>query len=185
MRQLATYSRELAIMALTSRFKNFMCLYHSRNTSNQYTNDVVAEGDEIKVTGVPYGRIATSRVTSVGDHAQGGPVHAGVAFSCGCATEDVLLDFYVWKTTFVTSQSTDQEEGMKDDIFEPRHRAFAIEAIKSLGGIRLKNLYYKNPNGTIQNDATSLAKQIRQLIRENIDALHHDQFKKSIAQLEI
>lgn len=184
MRDFATYSRELSIMTLTSRVKNLMCLYHHHKTSAKYTNDIASEDADIKVTGVPYGRIATAKKARSVDFA-GGPVEAGVAFSCGCATESVLLDYFMWKSVRVTSESTKRKEGWKYRVMDPRTRAFSLEAIESFGGIRIDDLYFKDTKNRSQNDQFSVTKQIDRLIAENIDALHQNRFRQSIAKVII
>lgn len=109
----------------------------------------------------------------------------GFAFSCGCATESVLLDYYMWKSVRVTSESTKRKEGWKHRVMDPRTRAFSLEAIQSFGGIRVDDLYFKDAKNRSQNDQLSVTKQIDRLIAENVDALHQNQFRQNIAKVII
>jgi hypothetical protein len=59
MPELATYCKELAVMALTTRVGNRMCHYHTRYTNHTLTDAKAADQDlHPKITGVPYARTA-------------------------------------------------------------------------------------------------------------------------------
>ncbi|KAF9474195.1 hypothetical protein BDN70DRAFT_771835, partial [Pholiota conissans] len=69
---------------------------------------------------------------------------------CGCFIDDVLLDFYLWKTMTITSRHpTDAtlmaaKESMLGAAFPPRVRAFFVEAFLFYSHLTLKDLYSFN-----------------------------------------
>ena len=189
MPMVATYSRELALMCLTTRVRNIICHYHSRHTSSKYSNDhaLSDKRPHIKVTGVAYPRTAVSKQVKEeddededdnDDHGTGSEVKAGMALHCGCWTDDALLDFFLWKTTTIQSPSTQVSDRWREDILEPRQRAFVTTAFKEYSGLKVDNLYNYNSEGKVQNTPKLLRAQLAHIIDHSMDGLNAAAFKK-------
>jgi len=185
MLELATYSKDLAVMTFTTRVGNLMCHYHTRYTNHTSATDVKAAelGLYPKVTGVPYARTAVkSRIkkensddddddddntdddddddnTDDDDYKPPAPAAYAESMSCGCSLEDALLDFFFWKDTTATSPSTSIREAWGVDMLDPRSRAFVCAILRGQPGIELDWLYKIERNGKIITLSQMLYKQ--------------------------
>ena len=186
----ATYSRELALMCLTTRVCNILCLYHSHHTSSKYSNDHMLNDKQphIKVTGVAYPRTAVSKQIKKEDDDEdeednddigtGNEVKAGTALHCGCWTDDALLDFYLWKSTEAESPLTHAKDGWREDLLDPRQRIFVATAFTAHSGLNANSLYQVNSKGRNQNLERLLCHQFRYLANNSLGGLAAEAFKK-------
>jgi len=186
----ATYSRQLALMCLTTRVRNTMCHYHSRHTSSKYGNDHALNDKRphLKVTGVAYPRTAVSKQVKEedddeeeddnDDHGTENEVKAGTALHCGCWTDDALLDFYLWKSTTAESPSTHALDGWREDLLDPRQRAFVSTAFVEYSGLKVNGMYEVDLQGRKQNTEKLLRVQLNHIIDTSLDGLDADKFRK-------
>jgi len=187
-----THSRKLALMCLTTRVRNTMCLYHSRHTSSKYSNDhtLSDKRPHVKVTGVAYPWTAVSKQVKgeededdEDDNDESGTeteteVKAGNVLHCGCWTDDALLDLYLWKSTMADSPSTNAREGWKEDLLDPRQRAFVTTAFTRHSGLDVSHLYYVDLKGTKIKPENILNVQFDYLIDKGLNGLAAEAFKK-------
>ena len=164
MPELATHSKELAVLTLTTRVGNRMCHYHTRYTNHTSTDAKAAEQDRCpKITGVPYARTAVkarvkkeTNVDEDEDEEDGNATDTSTgsykprastvtvyddAMSCGCSLDDVLLDFFWWKDTTAVSPTTKIQESWGGDMMDPRTRTFVCALLRGQPGIHLDWLY--------------------------------------------
>jgi hypothetical protein len=113
---------------------NYLCRHHQAKVKRAPVIDGANKGaGEFTVTGVPYTRmINTSKV----DHT----LTKGY-FNCGCKEEEVLMEFYFWKTWSVTSPTTGATEGLMDQWFDPRARVFVVTAYQAATKLSVDDLY--------------------------------------------
>lgn len=185
-----SYSRELALMCLTTRVRNILCLYHSRHTSSKYSNDHALSNKRahIKVTGVAYPQTAVSKQVKEEDEDEdeddndnigtGNEVKASKALHCGCWTNDALLDFYLWKCTHTESPSTRAIEGWKEDLLEPCQRVFVSTAFTAYSGLDVDSLYEVDSHGKRQDTEELVRIQIEHIIDTGLSGLQAEAFKK-------
>jgi hypothetical protein len=134
----ATTNRTLALECLKSSLQNHMCRYHQARSKRQgaidgkHSRGVMGE---YQVTGVPHKRTIMKAGSDVGP--QEGYL------SCGCAEDDVLFEFFFWKTWVVTSPTTGITEGWLDQGLDPRTRVFVVSAFKTATRLTLDDLYTK------------------------------------------
>jgi hypothetical protein len=101
-----------------------MCVYHQSHDKTGGTQDGhPADEDDYLIVGVPVARSVNKKKTD-GISRMHGFLH------CGCAEENALMDFYMWKTWEARDwpgvHSQRLCEGLKDDLFDPRKRHFLI-----------------------------------------------------------
>ena len=70
--------------------------------------------------------------------------------NCGCLIDDVLYDFFFWKTWSISSTRPNlagRTETMKSDVLKPRVRSFIIKIFKEITLLTTHDLYgnYKVP----------------------------------------
>jgi hypothetical protein len=188
MPELATHSKELAVMALTTRVGNRMCHYHTRYTNHASTDTKAVEQNLLpKITGVPYTRTAvksrikkeTTNDEEHDDEDDGNATDISTgsykprtsttvyddAMSCGCSLEDVLLDFFFWKDTLAVSPTTQIKEGWGGDMMDPRTRTFVCALLKGQPGIELDWLYEIDAKGSLVSMSQMYHKQGQALRR--------------------
>ncbi|KDR72068.1 hypothetical protein GALMADRAFT_213516 [Galerina marginata CBS 339.88] len=125
-------STKLAIAIHTTSAKNTVCRFHKRHQKTRIHDSVgmnVVEG-----VGYPaaYGSLQDPVVPPDG------------FMNCGCLIEDVLYDFYFWKTWTATGRRPDlanRSESLKYDILPPRIRAFVVDMFKKFTRLTLNDLY--------------------------------------------
>lgn len=128
-------SCELALLVHANCFLNYQCRYHERSK-----NRTKYDGHEVsgyKLHGVAY-QMKLGHSTSNRVMAKHGFMH------CGCYIEDVLLDFFFWKSWMIHSRNPDVDimsKTMMDDWLPPRLRAFVIQSFLATSHLTLDDLY--------------------------------------------
>jgi hypothetical protein len=145
----ATTNRDLARHCLLTTSKNYLCSHHQAKAKRA----PITDGENKKlggyaVTGVPHSRIVNPKLTKPGDASKTGDEIDGTTktpakgyLHCGCKEDDVLAEFYFWKTWTVTSPTTGVTEGWLDQGFDPRARVFVVSAIKDIAKLNIDDLY--------------------------------------------
>lgn len=139
---------------------NFVCRYHARTKSYKWFDG------NLTLATVNNGCPFPGRLGTLG--------HPGIAqpkcMHCGCYIEEVLLEFYFFKTWTIISHRpgyTDRMEGWGPDYFTLRQRGMAVQAMAKHAGITIKNIYCGSPDGpTAENIHDRLASQIKHLISQ-------------------
>jgi hypothetical protein len=130
----ATTNRALAKACFLISPMTYMCRFHQTKAKRQGKIDGDNElPGEYQVTGVAYRRVRVSK--RIGVFPQVG------YFSCGCSEEDVLWDFFFWKTWSITSPTTQVTEGWLDQALDPRARAFVAGAFREALPVVLDEMY--------------------------------------------
>ena len=201
--ELSTHSQELARMSLMTRPGNSICPYHTCHASKAYDNDIATDKRNpcYKVTGVPYMRTVVAKrsllVRPEGDddddyvdpndptnkpteeqQKQLDRRHAGEIMSCGCKFDDVLLDFFIWKSVNTKSPSTKAIDTWQDDLLEPRHRSFVTSALRIFGGLRIGDLYDIWAGGEVKDKVKAIRRQTIRLKNTFLGEAEKEQFKK-------
>jgi hypothetical protein len=132
-------SRALAIHCLTSKHLNTICLWHCHHDKSGNIHDGNPPPSH-NVTGVPWQRHVNARDR----HPREEPVtRASGVLHCGCHEDDVLWDFYLWKTGTLQSRTTDARESWMNSHLDPRSRGFVIGFFQQLTGLTIDDLYSK------------------------------------------
>jgi hypothetical protein len=130
----ATTNRALAKACFLTGPSTYLCRYHQVKVKRPGKIDGANQGPgEYKVTGVAFQKLQATKNNVV-------VVPEGY-FNCGCCEEDVLLDFYFWKTWQISSPTTGVTEGWMDQTLDPRARAFVTAAFRNLQTVSLDELY--------------------------------------------
>lgn len=128
----ALRSTSVALAIHTNSAKNTVCRFHSR-----YQKTKIHDGVTLNlVEGVAY-------LPVYGSFQLPAKPYPG-CMNCGCLIEDVLYDFYFWKTWTVVPRRPDlagRSETMKCDVLRPRVRAFVIDMFKKFTKLTLDDLY--------------------------------------------
>jgi hypothetical protein len=175
MPEAATTSRELALAVLETNRQNIVCCYHQRAKG-----DVVVDGEgKYALNGQPYPR--KLRKTKAAPPVTRPPGH----LHCGCNEDDVLMDFYFWKTWSLTSELNGDKvtESMRDQLMPPRLRAFVVHAFKNSTGLSIKDLY-SGKRSPENHEKRCLLKQIQYLIGKLNASQEQDAMKYFLAQEE-
>lgn len=122
----AFLSKEIALTFHRASTKNFQCRFHTKNRGH-------TQHDAIGVfVGVGYGKQLSQTAP---------PNH----MHCGCEINDILLEYYIWKTlTTVSSNpsfSNTKYPMNDDDILHPRIRRFWIHLWKEFTGLTIDDIY--------------------------------------------
>lgn len=141
-------SRRLALHCLTSRYHNTICLYHIGHDKGCKTNDTNPPNSH-KLTGVPWARNFNPKKKLPSKKRV--KLEPGV-LHCGCQEDDVLWDFLWWKTTILTSPSSDIKEHWRSTHLDPRSRGFVVTFVRSLTYLDIDDIY----SGNLDNDRTNL-----------------------------
>jgi len=90
-----------------------------------------------KLNGQPYPRKLRQKKADPPVERPPGHLH------CGCNEDDVLMDFFFWKTWTLTSEEHGicVEESMKDQLMAPRLRAFVVHAFRAATGLSIDDMY--------------------------------------------
>ncbi|KAG6805619.1 hypothetical protein H0H92_014718 [Tricholoma furcatifolium] len=130
-------TRKLALHILTSNRGNIMCLYHHVIEKTGYIID--GEGD-YRLNGVPRPR-NVNHVISDGVKRLKGYLY------CGCSEDVALLDFYFWKTWSISGKlpnGSHVTETLRDQMLEPRIRAFIVDQFQNWTGLTIEDIYQGN-----------------------------------------
>lgn len=154
----ALRSKEVAIALHTTTARNLVCRYHRRH----YKVKTFDASAMYMVEGVAYpGNYNKTAQDSV-------KIPVGY-MHCGCLIDDVLMDFFFWKTWTVKSTRKDlagQVDTMKTDVLPPRIRAFVIEAFKSATMLEVDDLYGKYGRGKTLRDLDLRFISIQKLVND-------------------
>ncbi|KAH9480107.1 hypothetical protein JR316_0006704 [Psilocybe cubensis] len=132
-------SRRVAIAIHMTSHGNLICRFHKRYPKTKFFDN----GPGLyRVRGVPKKPVYRYRVEDAAT-----PLRETGYMSCGCLIDDVLLEFYFWKTLTISSPLPSLqglEEPMKGDVFEPRHRSFLIKVFKEQSLLTADDIYDPN-----------------------------------------
>ena len=134
---------------------NYICRYHQKyRHHHQYDG---YEGEYV-VKGISFLKTVSKR--SNGTNPQEGHMH------CGCAINDVLLEFMFWKTWTAASTRPGfvYVESLKDEIIPARLRAFITQAFRRTTCLTLDDLYGAD-YGTPQYEARIRLKQAARMLQ--------------------
>ncbi|KAH9477984.1 hypothetical protein JR316_0010217 [Psilocybe cubensis] len=123
--ELCITHRQVALGIHMTSHLNLVCRYHERSSMVKKCDN------ETHIAGVAY-RADYSAAPQEGH------------MNCGCLIDDVLLDFYFWKTLSIRSTNPklqSVEETMKTDVFPPRIRAFVIKLFTSATMLTASDIY--------------------------------------------
>lgn len=148
-----------------------MCRYHQGITKKPHAKDGDNDGEtigEFLVTGVPGPRLLHPNIPEEG------------TMNCGCNEDEVLADFFFWKTWTVTSHATGVTEGWKEQCLEPRTRAFVVQAFKEATGLSVDDLYWHD-RSAVQQRKLTLEKEL-EIIQDALKDIkdHEDEEEKSL-----
>ena len=161
----AMTNRELALHCLNTTWNNHLCHHHQWKAKRQPIKDGDKKGLKVGkylVTGVPGPRVIKESLENDVEPSY---------LSCGCSEEDVLIDFYFWKMWTITSPTTGETEGWKDQYLDPRARAFVITAFTSATTLRLDDLYTELTNKRVN--------------KQRLLGLQKTRIEKRLADLEL
>jgi hypothetical protein len=114
---------------------NRICPYHKTKDKAGHIHDAATtKQSRYRVTGTPYDRIVNVKKDFTRTRRKG-------IFDCGCAEDDVLLDFYWWKTLTATSASSKITEGWRTQHLDPRARLFMKEAWEDASRLTVDDIY--------------------------------------------
>ena len=86
---------------------------------------------------------------------------------CGCTIEDVLIDFFIFKTVKAKARAPrlrGWKEGLKADGFSPRQRAFVVDLFKSWTMLDVDDLFGRLERGAELKELDLRLISIRKLI---------------------
>lgn len=131
----AGVTRELALHMHKSQWNNYSCRYHHR-FRNRREHDFVGS----TYTGVGFARKADLK-SKKEIPAEPGHMH------CGCAIDDVLFEFYLWKNSQLSSSNPKLSKDMfvlgDSDNISPQFRGYMIQMIYTYSGVRLNDVLLK------------------------------------------
>lgn len=128
----ATTTRKAALMVHSNSWKNLVCRLHiaSRNhpRDGQLHNNSQIHGVGHQPT---HGTAENPAVPPPGH------------MHCGCLIDDVLLDFFLWKTLKIcsTNPKLEADEGMAQQVMAPRMRSFFVAVFRQFSGLTIDDLY--------------------------------------------
>ncbi|KDR86185.1 hypothetical protein GALMADRAFT_132767 [Galerina marginata CBS 339.88] len=129
-------NKDLAILVHTSKQGGVRrCRFHAINRSLTIKNTFDGCNKGNKVEGVSH---------SV--NLKGGKAIDDDHFHCGCLTDHVLLDFFLWKTVSASQNLNPQvTETMRQNTFEPRMRSFLLAGHQQYSGFTASDIPWANP----------------------------------------
>lgn len=130
-------TRALALHCLTTRCGNVICLYHHYHDKSSTINDTNPPRTH-KVTGVPWKR----RVYGINPEKQTDiELESETALHCGCHADEVLWDFYWWKTQKLYSPTLDIREPWRNTRLDPRSRGFMVQFLEQFAHVSINDIY--------------------------------------------
>lgn len=154
-------SRDLALHCLTSRYHNTICLYHNVHDRSGKTNDTNPPNSH-RLTGVPWTRLLNKKKRVPPKERV---VRELGILHCGCEEDDVLWDFFWWKTTVLISPTSGISEPWRFTRLEPRSRGFMVNFIRNLTLLNIDDIY----SGVADENKTNVG--ILRTIEERINPL--------------
>ncbi|KAH9480798.1 hypothetical protein JR316_0007398 [Psilocybe cubensis] len=124
-------SKKVIEAAHCSSHKFLVCRYHKRFRKAVYCDNGPGPN---RIEGVPRAPMYQNRET---------PREEGF-MDCGCLVDDVCMEFYFWKTLYITSPVAELagiKEPLKSDAILPRHRSFMIQLWKNCTGLTVDDIY--------------------------------------------
>ena len=127
-------TKELVIALHTNTKLNTQCCFHKDQTKTKIYDGCatnIVEGVGFKAT---YNKTKEDGVQ---------PEEPGF-MHCGCTIEDMLIDFFLFKTMKAAARAPSLRgwtEGMKADGFSPRQRAFVVDIFKFWTQLDADDLY--------------------------------------------
>lgn len=152
----AYLSRRVALEIHSNKLNILQCCYHEKTKNDRYWDGLATL--PYLVYGIPYAPIKAGSV----------PPHG--AMHCGCPIDDVLQDFYFWKTWTAQSRRPDYhscEEGMAATVLNPCCRTFVIQAYHKMTGLTLDDIYSVNHNSTEHHHHLVLTQTARLISKLN------------------
>ena len=149
----ATTSRELALECFTTLPMNVICPYHQKSDKSGKTVD---GGDGLKfvLNGVPRPRktVPPAIAQKLKKKASALYKRSGQFrdprlregfLHCGCPIDEVLMDFYFWKTWSISGVADGKEvtESLGEQRLTPRTRAFVVKAFEEATCLTIDDLY--------------------------------------------
>ncbi|KAF8169099.1 hypothetical protein BJ912DRAFT_862301, partial [Pholiota molesta] len=128
-------SRKLALLVHENNLENLQCRYHEKTKNRDKYDGIDSAGQ--KIHGVPY-KPQLNASTQTNITPQDDFMH------CGCYIDDVLLDFFLWKTMTIHSHNPELRgiyESMMATEFPPRVRAFVLQLFLVFSNLQLDDLY--------------------------------------------
>lgn len=127
---------ELSLHILETERKVIRCSHHHSNRDTSQ-NDISGSKRNWLLTGVPYAATAPAQTPPAG------------SLHCGCLINNVLLDFYMFKTGTLTSPSTQTSEDWRDQHPNPRVRELMLTQVRDETAWDLDNIwaYRQNDQG--------------------------------------
>lgn len=129
-------SRELALHCLTTNCGNTLCLYHHYHDKLSIINDSNPPRAH-KVTGVPWKRNAYGKAPGTVKIKLEDPN----ALHCGCQVDEVLWDFYWWKTEKIFSPTLNIAEPWRNTRVDPRTRGFFVQFLERFALVDINDIY--------------------------------------------
>jgi len=150
-------SADLAKAIFQSRNSQTLCEYHRKSKESTYKTDTIKE-----FTGMGFQGESVKFAADVG---QAHPNH----LHCGCPIDEVLLEYFFWKTLRVRSSNPDidQEYAMTGlEKLKPCTRVFWNKSVRDLTGLETKDFIspdYGSPLYAVRNAMVQLHTQIQRL----------------------
>ncbi|KAF9521594.1 hypothetical protein CPB83DRAFT_900534 [Crepidotus variabilis] len=134
----ATTTREATLMVHTNSWLNVVCRIHVY--SRKYARDGQVKYGGAQIHGVPlpscYGIKANPKTAPRG------------FMNCGCLIDEVLIEYYLWKTTKLRSHNPGLRynnaplvEGLCEQVINPRIRSFLVTIFCQFSGFTVDDLY--------------------------------------------
>ncbi len=137
--QAASTSKALALHCLTTRYHNIICIYHSYLDKKGTANDTKIDPRRVhRVTGVPWKRHINPKSRAADDPLV---VLEYKAVHCGCHVEDVLWEFYWFKTGILTLPTLRLSETWMNTRLRPRMRGLMVYFVKTFICLRIEDIY--------------------------------------------
>ncbi|KAF9471928.1 hypothetical protein BDN70DRAFT_938572 [Pholiota conissans] len=135
--QAAQISYDLALVVHENHWDNKQCRFHERTKNFGDVDGKLDPKNSTVVYGVAHkSTIGAKKGTST-------PPEEGF-MHCGCQINEVLLDFYFWKTWTAKSYNeaySSIAEALGSDYFNPRIRTFVVQAFLRESFLTLNDLY--------------------------------------------
>ncbi|KAG6820572.1 hypothetical protein H0H92_001873, partial [Tricholoma furcatifolium] len=136
------------------------------------TGEVVDGKGKYVLNGVPFQR-KVNQTKSDRIERPDGHLH------CGCNEDVALMDFYFWKTWSLSGQLANGQEvteSLKDQMLEPRMRAFVVEQFERWTGLSADDIFHGKMSRT-EHKIEMYCKQIDFLLKR-LNRLARDEGKK-------
>ena len=149
----ATTSRALALECFTTLPMNVLCPYHQKSDKAGKTVDG-RDGLKFVLNGVPRPRKTVPPATAKKLKKKASALYKQSSqfrdprlregfLHCGCSIDEVLMDFYFWKTWKISGIVDGKEvtESMAEQRLTPRMRAFVVKAFEEATCLTIDDLY--------------------------------------------